>query len=88
MKGSQDENFKTELKLLIIEECDLDIGPQDIPDDDPLFGASSCIGLDSIDALQISIAIQKKYGVVITDSKELRQVMTSFASFADHIRPE
>lgn len=88
MKGSQDEKFKTELKLLIIEECDLDIGPEDIPDDDPLFGESSCIGLDSIDALQISIAIQKKYGVVITDSKELRQVMTSFASFADHIRPE
>jgi acyl carrier protein len=88
MKGSQDEVFKTELKQLIIEECDLDISPQDIPDDDPLFGEASCIGLDSIDALQISIAIQKRYGVVITDSKELRQVMTSFASFADHIRPE
>jgi len=88
MKGSQDETFKMELKQLIIEECDLDIGPEDIPDDDPLFGDSSRIGLDSIDALQISIAIQNKYGVVITDSKELRKVMTSFASFADHIRPE
>jgi acyl carrier protein len=88
MKGSLDENFKTELKQLIIKECDLEISPIDINDDDPLFGSDSSIGLDSIDALQVSIAIQNKYGVVITDSKELRRVMKSINSAADHIRPE
>lgn len=88
MKGSLDENFKKELKELIIKECDLDISPDDIRDDDPIFGGSSPIGLDSIDALQVSIAIQNMYGVVITDSKELRRVMTSINSFADYIKPE
>ncbi len=88
MKGSLDENFKKELKELIIKECDLEISPDEINDDDPLFGNNSSIGLDSIDALQVSIAIQNQYGVVITDSKELRRVMTSINSFADHIRPE
>jgi acyl carrier protein len=88
MKGSQDESFKKELKMLIIKECDLEIGPDEIKDDVPLFGSDSSIGLDSIDALQVSIAIQNTYGVVITDSKELRRVMTSINSFADHIRPE
>ncbi len=88
MKGSLDENFKKELKELIIKECDLEISPDEINDDDPLFGNNSSIGLDSIDALQVSIAIQNQYGVVITDSKELRRVMTSINSFADYIRPE
>jgi len=88
MKGSLDENFKKELKELIIKECDLEISPDEINDDDPLFGGNSSIGLDSIDALQVSIAIQNKYGVVITDSKVLRRVMASINTFSDHIRPE
>lgn len=88
MKGSADENFKRELKELIIDECDLEITADDINDDDPLFGSDSPIGLDSVDALQISIAIQNKYGVVITDSKVLRRVMKSINIFADFIRPE
>jgi acyl carrier protein len=88
MKGSLDEKLKHELKLLIVEECDLDISVNDIPDDDVLFGSESPIGLDSVDALQISLAVQNKYGVVITDSKELRRVMKSINSFADYIQPE
>lgn len=88
MKGSLDEAFKTELKKLIIEECDLDIAPESIGDDDPLFGSESPIGLDSVDALQISIALQNKYGLVITDSKELRRVMKSINTLADRLRPE
>jgi acyl carrier protein len=88
MKGSLDENLKKDLKQLIIEECDLDIGIDEIGDDDTLFGSESPIGLDSVDALQISIAVQNKYGVVITDSKVLRRVMKSINTFADYIKPE
>jgi Phosphopantetheine attachment site. len=87
MKGSSDEKLKKELKELIIIECDLDITVDDIPDDDTLFGSDSPIGLDSVDALQISIAVQNKYGVVITDSKVLRRVMKSINTFADYIQP-
>ena len=88
MKGSIDVNLKNDLKKLIIEECDLEIGIDEIGDDDTLFGSESPIGLDSVDALQISIAVQNKYGVVITDSKVLRRVMKSINTFADYIKPE
>lgn len=88
MKGSQDERLKTELKELIITECDLDISVEEIGDDDTLFGSDSPIGLDSVDALQVSIAVQNKYGVVITDSKVLRRVMKTINTFADYIQPE
>ena len=88
MKGSQDEKFKLELKKLIIEECGLDIEVEDIDEDVSMFGSKSPLGLDSIDALQISIAIQNKYGIVITDSKEMRRVMTSLNTFADFLQPE
>jgi acyl carrier protein len=88
MKGSSDEKLKIELKQLIIDECDLDISVDDIKDDVTLFGSESPIGLDSVDALQISIAVQNKYGVVITDSKVLRRVMKTMDTFADYIQPE
>jgi len=88
MKGSLDEKLKSELKELIITECDLDISADEIGDDDTLFGSDSPIGLDSVDALQVSIAVQNKYGVVITDSKVLRRVMKTINTFADYIQPE
>jgi acyl carrier protein len=86
MKGSLDEKLKMELKRLIVEECDITTDPGEIGDEEPLFGSGSKLGLDSIDALQISIAIQNKYNITITDSKEMRRVMRSFNTFADFIQ--
>jgi acyl carrier protein len=88
MKGSLDEKLKLDLKRLIVEECDITIDPAEIGDDDPLFGRDSRLGLDSIDALQISIAIQNKFNLSITDSKQMRRVMKSMNTFADFIQPE
>ncbi len=88
MKGSLDEKLKMELKKLIVEECDITIDPGNIDDEELLFGRDSRLGLDSIDALQISIAIQNKYNIIITDSKETRRVMRSINTFADFIQPE
>lgn len=87
MQGSLDEGLKMELKRLIVEECDLMIDPAEIQDDDPLFGNSAPLGLDSIDALQISIAVQNRYGQMITDSKQMRRIMKSINTFADFIQP-
>jgi acyl carrier protein len=87
MKGSLDEKLKMELKRLIVEECDLTADSGDIGDEEPLFGGDSKLGLDSIDALQISIAIQNKFNIIITDSKETRRVMRSINTFADFIQP-
>jgi acyl carrier protein len=88
MKGSLDDKLKMKLKKLIVEECDIVVKPGEITDDEPLFGSASKLGLDSIDALQISIAIQNKYNITITDSKKMRQVMRSINTFADFISPE
>lgn len=87
MKGSLDEGLKRELKRLIIEECDIKVDIAAIGDDDMLFGSDSRLGLDSIDALEISIAVMNKYNLLISDSKELRKVMRSINTFADFIQP-
>jgi acyl carrier protein len=88
MKGSLDSDLKNEIKTLIIENCELDIDVNDIDDDLPLFERKSELELDSIDALQISIAIQNTYGIAIRDSKEMRRVMQSINTFADFLQPE
>ena len=88
MKGSLDEKLKMELKRLIVEECDISLDPAEIGDEDPLFGRDSRLGLDSIDALQISMAIQNRFNLAITDSKQMRKVMRSMNTFADFIQPE
>ncbi len=57
--------LKQEIKQLIIEALDLeDIKPEDIGDDMPLFGDDG-LGLDSIDALELGIALRKKYKVLL-----------------------
>ena len=88
MRGSLDEKLKMDLKQLIVRECDLSIDPEEIHDEDPLFGPAAPLSLDSIDALQISIAIQNRYGQLITDSKQMRRIMKSINTFADFIQPE
>ncbi|MGB5751167.1 MAG: phosphopantetheine-binding protein [Desulfobacterales bacterium] len=87
MKGSLDYHLKNEIKALIIENCELDIDVNDIDDSLPLFERKSELALDSIDALQISIAIQNTYGIAIRDSKQMRRVMQSINSFADFLQP-
>jgi acyl carrier protein len=87
MQGSLDETFKTELKKLILAECDLDLSPAAIDDDEPLFGRDARLGLDSIDGLQISVALQKRYGLRIGDSKAMRRILVSVNCLADHLQP-
>ena len=68
-----------ELKQLVIEALDLeDIEPKDIDPQEPLFGEG--LGLDSIDALELGVAIQKRYGLKIEDATE--EIQESFYSIA------
>ncbi len=66
-------DLKTELKHMIIESLDLeDIEVDEIVDDEPLFVEG--LGLDSIDALEIGLALQKRYGITLnSDSEETRK---------------
>ena len=73
------------LKQLIIEACDKDCDPASITDDELLFGPEAPLQLDSLDALQVSMAIKKQYGLRLPDSKETRRILSSVANLADHL---
>jgi len=77
--------LRLELKALIVEACDKDCDPASISDDEPLFGPEAPLQLDSLDALQISMAIKKQYGLRLPDSKETRRILASVANLADHL---
>ena len=74
------------LKNLIITTLKLDgIRPEDIPDDDPLIG-SPRFGLDSIDALELVLALEKEFGVKIGSSEESRQALATVNTLAAYLR--
>lgn len=79
------QQLKNDLKALIVEECDTDFEVQDIEDDEYLLGSEGRLQLDSLDALQISIAVQKKYGKRIEGGNESRLALTSINTLADYI---
>ena len=75
-----------ELKHLLLEACDKMEPPGGLADDEILFGPQSRLDLDSLDALQISMAIQKRYGVRMPDSKETRRALASLETLAAHLQ--
>lgn len=77
-----------EIKQLIITALDLeDITPADIDPDAPLFGDG--LGLDSIDALELGVAIQKRYGTKLeATSSDTRQHFYSVATLADFVQSQ
>jgi len=78
--------FTTRLKLLIISTLKLDdVRPEDIPDDEPLIG-SARFGLDSLDALELVLAIEKEFGVKIGSSEESRQALGSILTLTTYLR--
>ena len=64
------------LKELLVENCMVKVDPQTIQADTPLFGPES-IGLDSLDALQMAIAVEKQYGLAIGDPATARDALQS-----------
>ena len=73
-----------ELKSKIIEALKLqDITPEQIDDDAPLFGTG--LGLDSIDALELVVLLEKEDGIVIKDIEEGRPAFRSARTLADFI---
>lgn len=78
--------FIAQLKVLIVETLRLDdIRPEDIPDDEPLFG-STRFGLDSVDALELVVRLEREFGIRITSSEESRTALSSAAGLAAFIR--
>lgn len=78
--------FLAELKAHILAAVDKVEPAGGLRDDEPWFGPDSRLGLDSLDALQISMAIQKKYRVRMPDSKDTRRALVSLRSLAGYLR--
>ncbi|RAR71530.1 phosphopantetheine-binding protein [Flavobacterium aciduliphilum] len=78
------ESLKVELKAKIIEVLNLeDISVEDINDNDPLFGEG--LGLDSIDALELIVLLDKNYGIKLTDPKDGKAIFQSVETMAAFI---
>jgi len=79
------DNLEEKLKLQIIEQLNMeDIEPEDIDVEEPLFNEG--LGLDSIDALELIVLMEKEYGIKLGDSRQGKEVLYSIRTMADYIR--
>jgi acyl carrier protein len=78
------EALTTTLKKQIVEQLNLQhIKPEDIGDEQPLFVEG--LGLDSIDALELIVLLQQKYGIKLADSSEGPKIFHTVKTMADYI---
>lgn len=76
------------VKVVLIEGLNLeDLSPADIGDDDLLFGDGG-LGLDSVDALELVMEVERQFGVQIQDEEGSRKVLRSVRTLAEHIRAQ
>lgn len=78
------EQLINALKLQIIDALNLEeLTPADIANDAPLFGSG--LGLDSIDALELIVLLEKKYGIKLGDASKGKEVFKSVAVMAEYV---
>ena len=78
--------LKLQLKAQIIKSLNLlNVKPEDIQDDAPLFGEGQGLGLDSIDSIELIVLLGREYGINIQDPKEGRKVLVDINTMADYI---
>ncbi|MFM1944255.1 MAG: hypothetical protein RI897_3237 [Verrucomicrobiota bacterium] len=78
------QELKNKLKQLLVENLMLQVTPEEIADNQPLFGPGS-LGLDSVDALQLVVVLDKNYGLKVPDPDAARSILESVSSIADAI---
>jgi acyl carrier protein len=81
--------LKLEIKKMIMETLNItSVKPEDVDDEKPLFGSDNALTLDSVDAIEIIMALQRNYGVRIADQNIARYVIRSINSIAEFILAE
>ena len=91
MKLFEQEGLELERELLemIVDVCKIpDPVPDDLSPDDPLIGPDSILGLDSLDAVEIAVVVEKRYHLRIGVDESSRVVFRSIRTLADYIRED
>lgn len=79
-----EENLREAIKAMMVENLMLKITKDEIRDDMPLFGPEG-LGLDSIDALELVVGLEKQFGVTVSNSETARQALATVNSLHDYI---
>jgi acyl carrier protein len=76
--------LKQQLKALIVEDLSLeDVTPEEIADDAPLFGEG--LGLDSLDAVELVVLLQRHFGIQIKDLEQGRKIFENLETLAQYV---
>ena len=78
-------DLHTRIKEVMVEELMLQVTPSEIGDEEPIFGPNG-LGLDSVDALQLVVALEKHFGLKISEAKAAQGILRNVQSIADAIR--
>ena len=77
-------NLQREVAALLVEALNLDISPDSVDPQAPIYGEG--LGLDSIDILEVALVVSKRYGFQLrSDDEDNVKIFTSLATLADHI---
>ena len=79
------DELKKKIKRLMVENLMLQVTAEEIGDDQPLFGPGS-IGLDSVDALQLVVALDKNFGLKIPDPGAAKEILHSVNTMAAAVK--
>ena len=77
-------DLKQRIKVMIVENLMLQLSAADIADDTRLFGPEG-LGLDSVDALQLVVALDKNFGLKIADTSEAKKILQSVDTMAEAV---
>ncbi len=79
-----EENLNTRIKQMLVSSLMLKVSPDSIGDETPLFSPEG-LALDSIDALELAVAIEKNFGVATPSAEVARNAFVSVTTIADYI---
>jgi len=84
----EQQQLEQQLKKLIIDSCGIPDAPEDFPSDAPLIGPESPLDLDSLDAVEIVVAVQKTFDVRIGGEDSSREILQSIRTLAEFVQQE
>jgi acyl carrier protein len=79
-----DKNLRDAIKTMMVESLMLKVTKEEIRDDLPLFGPEG-LGLDSIDALELVVGLEKRFGVKVPNSDAAKQALATVNSLHDYV---